>query len=265
MTQHVITDANYRDYLHPTVNGERKSHGLIPRDWSAKPAGCYAFAPPFPDELLIPEEQWPERLAEQKAKKSDLLSLRKRLNIRSLDQNGFGYCWAFSSTKAVMYCRAIMGQPFVELSAWAVAAIIKNYRDQGGWGMESMEWIVENGVPSLDVWPQGQVKKALDTPEMRADAAKHKVTGWWEGSNDKDKATHQMVSAFLMGLPCVLDYDWWSHSVCGIYLESIKPLRGGIDNSWTNDAGDNGIFILEERKFRPDGLVIPRDVTPSPN
>lgn len=251
------------DFAAPTGH----SMGLVPRDYAANPSGYMAAAATFPDELLIPEVEWKERLEEQQRTQSSLLDIRGKDydTLKSLNQDGYGYCWAFSTTKAMMYLRAIMGQPGVRLSAWAVAAIIKNYRDQGGWCTQSLDFIVKHGVPTLDVWPQGEVKRSLDTPEMRANAALHKCTEWWDGTDDREKNWHILVTALLLGLPLATDFNHWGHSVCSVKLVSVSPPRITIDNSWDTTWGDRGCGDLEGWKAKPDGLVIPRVQTPSIN
>src|SRR2546423_4116906 len=89
-----------------------KKTGLVPRDYRTHPVGCHACAQPFPDDLLVPEGEWAGRLALQQANKASLLDLREAnyAALKSLDQNGYGLCWAFSSTKAVMYTRALAGE-----------------------------------------------------------------------------------------------------------------------------------------------------------
>ena len=87
-----------------------RATGLVPRNYATHPVGCYAFAPEFPASELVPESEWADRLAENRRTKSGLLDLREaRYDVlRSLDQDGLGLCWAFSTTKAVMYLRAVM-------------------------------------------------------------------------------------------------------------------------------------------------------------
>lgn len=248
-----------------TIDGELKQRGLIPRDFQARPPGCYAVAPEMPEALVIPEDEWAERLAEQQANRASLFDLRERQPdvLASLDQDGYGYCWAFSTTKSVMYSRAVANQPGVVLSAWAVGAIVKNYRDQGGWCTQSLEFISTVGVPSLSLWPQGQVDRRLDTAAMRVNAALHRCTEWWDGSDSRERNRRLMVSAFLLGFAPVLDFNWWGHSVCGCRLVSLNPLTIDIDNSWTNRAGNNGIYRLVGDRAMPDGLCVPRVSVPS--
>ena len=247
----VINDSNWQQ-----VAAAPPSHhyGLVRRDYSAMPLGSLPFAAEY-DMPLISVDEIEDRIADQERNKSSLEHIRADCGIRSLDQDGYGYCWAFSTTKAVMLLRAAQNQPTVELSGWAVGSIVKNYRDEGGWCQQSLEFGVNVGFPSLAVWPQGQVKRSLDTPEMRADAATRKVTEWMD-MEPRNKL--QLASNLLRNIPTMCDFNWWSHSVCAFRLLSWNPFRIKIDNSWTPTWGDNGCAVLEGNKAIPDGMACPR-------
>lgn len=264
MPANIINKHTWPRYLAPVIGGQVKRTGLQPRDWSEYPQGCFAWAEPFPDELLIPEDEIDDRIRYQEEQKASLLDLRSANyeTLQSLDQDGLGLCWAFSTTKAMMYLRALMGEPALLLSAWWVAGKVKGWRDQGGWGGESLAQIVKDGVPVMSYCPG--YKSSYDNEECRANAALHKCVEWWEGSQDADKALHQMATAHLLGLPTINDYNFWSHSVCGIKMDRYKGgPKNKIDNSWGEKAGDKGIFVLEGEKSKPNGLWIPRVQTPS--
>lgn len=259
----IITSRNYRKFIDHVVDGEKKRRGLKPRDYRKHPMGSYSFAEPFPDSLLIPEDEIDDRIKQQEKTKSGLLDLREANYsvLKSLDQDGLGLCWAFSSTKAIMYLRAIMGVSPLILSAWWVAGKVKSWRDQGGWGAESLAQIVKAGVPAMSFCPS--YKSSYDTADTRADALLHTCTEWWEGSEDPVKARRQMFSALLgsagPAAPCITDWNFWSHSVCAIKAKQWKPTpQVVIDNSWGESAGDKGLYILEGNKSKPDGLWIPR-------
>lgn len=239
------------------------STGLIPRDYARHPVGSYAAAPEFPDDQLIPEAEWPERLAELRATKSGLLDLRELYYdfLKSLDQDGLGLCWAFSTTKAVMYVMALMGLPHTRLSAWYVAGMIKGWRDQGGWGAASLEFVVNKGVPAESFCPDYDRRHA--TPEAAADALNHKVTEWWDGSDNPAKAQKQLVSMLLSRVPCVVDLNDMGHSMCAIDIDSLSPLTIVYDNSWGTNGDPKGLYRGTGPRARPDGLVIPRVTLPS--
>jgi hypothetical protein len=171
-----------------------------------------------------------------------------------------GNCWAFSSTKAVMYLRALMNEPGLVLSAWWVAGKVKGWRDQGGWGAESTGYIVQSGVPEMSFCPGYQ--SSYDTPATQANAALHKVTEWWDGAESRAKARLQLVSMLLQKRPCVVDLNWLSHSMCAIAIRSLSPLTVVFDNSW-GEQGEKGLYVATGDKAIPDGLILPRVTLPS--
>lgn len=233
--------------------------GYIPRNYSKYPPGYIEAAPVFDTSFLIPENEWASRLKDQQDAKAGLIDLRERYYdiLKSLNQNPYGLCWYFSSTKSVMYQRASDGVP-IKLSPWWGAGKINNWRDRGGWGSASLEHMVEHGLPKYELCPA--YDRRYDTPETVADAATHKQTEWWDGTDSREQNKKIMVSSFLMGLPPVLDFNHISHSMCGCYLESINPLVVYCDNSWDaiNDFGPKGLYRLEGNKAIPDGIVVPR-------
>jgi hypothetical protein len=170
-------------------------------------------------------------------------------------------CWAHSSVSAMLIRRAADGEPYADLSAYAVACIIKGYRDEGGWGAESLEWIAQHGVPTAKTWPQQSMSRSNDNAAMRAEAALHKYTDWRDIDPGNMKA--QLVTCLLLGMPVVSDFNWWSHSVCTIDLVSLNPFRTRIWNSWGDSWSENGTGILEGNKAVPDGALVAITATPS--
>ena len=239
-------------------------YGLVPRDYDTHPKGCFAFAPEeYPDDLLVPESDIDGLLQELIGKKDDLLSLReaKFSVLQSLDQNGFGLCWAFSSTKAMMYLRAIQNEPDEILSAWYVAGKVKGWRDQGGFGGESLNFIAKSGVPAMSFCPDYHSRN--DTPECEANAKLHVAGSWWECSEDPQKAFHQACSAYIRFMvPTIQDFDWLSHSMCVPSFHAYKSPHSSADNSWGNQ-GDKGLYDLKGKHALPNGCWIPRVIRPA--
>ncbi|MGL4553978.1 MAG: hypothetical protein ACRC33_22690 [Gemmataceae bacterium] len=260
----VIDDDNYDLFLHPRVSHGVMARGLVPRDYAACPVGYLPCARPF-DLPLIPESEWPARLAAQTAAQAQLSHVRDRGGpsgkpIPSTDQNGRGYCWCHSSTSACLIVRALNGQPFVDLSAYMVGCIIKGYRDQGGFGSEGVEFMAEHGIPSSEFWPQRAIARAHDTPDMRANARLHRITEWMDLA-PRSKA--QLVTCLLSGIPVVADFNWWGHSVLALDVVSLSPFRIRVWNSWGDSWSANGTGVLEGSKAIPDGMVAPRVLTAS--
>lgn len=260
----IIGENNYTDYIDGVVDGDTKAKGLVPRNFAAFPHGSLPQAPAF-DIPLVPESEWDARYDEMVETKSFLSDIRLRGNfgkpIPSQDQNGQGYCWAYSNTGNIMITRALANLPFVQLSAHGVACLVKNYRDEGGWCGESLKFLYENGVPSAEFWPLRSMSRANDTPAMRANAALHKVT---EGFYDlgtpiwSQKLTfQQLMTCLFLRMPCAGDFNWWGHSVCCLDPVRIGPGNWGVRiwNSWSDSWGDRGMGVLEGSKARPDGAL----------
>ncbi len=233
-----------------------KGRGLVPRDFAAYPDG---YLSPPADIPLIPRSEWSARIKEMEKTSSRLSDIRG--GIPSLDQGAVGYCWAHSTAHCVTLLRAAMNQPYVPLSAYAVAAIIKGGRDEGGWCGLSAKFLRDVGVPSQALWPQGSRDVRRDTPELRADAATRKTTeDWFDLARpvwDQQLAFDQVATLLLSRVPVALDFNWWGHSVCGLDLVEVERGSFGVRawNSWGDDWGDRGTAVLRGAKAIPDGAV----------
>jgi hypothetical protein len=230
-------------------------YSLIPRDYSIYPPEM--FAPPS-DMQLIPRSEWGDRIKEKVAAQSQLSDLR---NFQALDQNGQPYCWAYSTTSAVMLVRAVNNQPMVRLSAHAVGCKVMNFAQQGGWCGLSAKFHREVGCPSVEAWPEKSMSRANDRPETWADGALHKVTEDWVDLTrdvyDQNLTFDQVATCLLNNIPCAVDFNWWSHSVCAMDLVEVEAGSFGIRilNSWTETWGEKGTSVLRGSKAIPDGAV----------
>lgn len=244
-------------FFQPVVNGEPKGRGLVPRDFTIDPPEM--FDPPS-NIPLIPRSEWDARIEEQDRLQSSLEHIRG--TIESLDQGNVGYCWAHSTAHCVTLIRARDNQPYVPLSAYAVAATIKQGRDEGGWCGLSAKFLRERGIPSQALWPQGDRDyRKYDRPEIWQDAARRKVTEEWidltRSVYDQNLTFDQVATCLLLNIPCALDFNHWSHSVCGLRLVRVEAGSYGIKiwNSWSDGWGERGMAVLRGQKAIPDGAV----------
>lgn len=173
-------------------------------------------------------------------------------------------CWAHSSTSAALLVRAREHQPYVDFSAYAVACMIKHYRDEGGYGGQSLDFIADKGIPSSEYWPQKSMSKDNDKPATWENAKKHRFTEWMDmGAHDMK----QLVTCLLLGIPVITDFNWWGHSVCAIRVVELHPTDEHADimiwNSWGDGWSEHGEGVLKGNKARPDGQWAPRVMTGS--
>ncbi len=294
MAELIIGDHNWSTHAQrQVVDGELKGMGLVPRNYSANPLGSLPYTPAFAMPT-IPQSEWAERCADQLAAGRRNSDFRRKGNnggiIPSLDQNGKGYCWAHSSVQAEQIQRAVRGLPYIGLSAYSVACKIKNFRDEGGWCGESLKFLVETGVASEKTWPQRSMDRSNDNAATWADAALNKVSaGFYDLATpiyNQKLSAEQDATCRLLNILIAEDYNWWSHSVCGLDLvngatqrnvtrgENGKllqlyefdivwgmnhPIMMGFGkrniNSWGDSYGDQGEFILTGSKALADGAV----------
>ncbi len=205
-----------------------------------------------------------------------------------------GNCWAHSGVSACLLLRCAGNMPYADLSAYAVACIIKSYADEGGWGAEGLDFLTTRGCPTSEFWPQRSVDRANDRPETWADAALHKVTEGWidlvAQQYDRTMSFAQRATLWLSDGPTIDDFNWWSHSVCGCKLVEGATMRHEtrmsngklatlqqfddlwdvngptagfgcmIWNSWSDSWGELGMGVLAGSHAQADGCTAPRVV-----
>lgn len=280
----VIDDNNAHLFVAPPViNGEQKGMGLVRRDLDTHPVGSYRGLPEWDANIpLIPRIEWPERIKDMEGTKSRLSDVRMRGNfgqpIPALDQDGQGYCWMYDPVMGLMIVRAAMHEPYVRLSAHACACKIMNFQDKGGWAAQGVQFLIENGCPSVDFWPEKSMSRQYDTPETWENAKLHRITeGWMEISSpvyDRNLSFDQLATGLLSRRPGTADYYWMGHSMCVLDLVEIDASRDLQDpdrwgtrdlNSWTDGWGDKGFVIIKGNKAIPNGATIIGFATPSIN
>ena len=206
---------------------------------------------------LIPRNEWAARIKEMEETKTRLSDIVDLAGLKSLDQNGTNYCWCNAVVTAMETLQAVQNQPIVKLSSASVAAPIKGYRNQGGWGGEALDYIVEHGVAPASDWPANAIKREYDNETSRASRKLHSIKQWWDLT---PRNIDQLMTCLLLRLPVPIGLNWWGHEVCAMDPVVIGSNAFGtrIRNSWGDSYGDHGFAILSESKSRPDDAVAPR-------
>lgn len=244
----------------------RVGFGLVARDYNECPLEM--FEPPSEMDLIEPSD-YQALWEEEEAEKSSLEHLYLGPNLDkpkfvNLDQNGHGYCWAYSTAHGLMFVRMVHGLPLVRLNPHSVAAIIKKGRDEGGWCGLSGNFFKDNGCSvegnGPGQWPLHSRDLKYDTPECRALMAKYKADETWvdyqQPAYDQNMADKAAGTALFNRTPCPSDYPWWGHSVLRIRRVRIEAGSFGdlIINSWLG-WGRHGLGVIQGSKMATAGCI----------
>lgn len=251
-------DGPHTDLSHPKGVG----YGYVPRDYNEFPQEM--FAPPQQMQI-IPESEWDARFDEQDATESSLEHIFLRGGkpaFVNLDQDGDGDCWAYSGGHAKMMADLRDGKPVARLNPHFIATYLRRFN--GGWCGASAKVLAEVGCCEVgdgaEEWPLWSHNTRLLTPERLAAAARNKTTEEWR---DLTRPIHAQVMTTGMiatcgfnNIPAQEDFDWQSHSVCGIRWVRIERGSWGplILNSWKG-WGRFGLGVYRGRKAIADGAV----------
>lgn len=260
MADLIISDENW-DSFRDGAGNRPELCGMLARDFDRVPFGSMAFAQPFGDTIdPIPMEEWPDKIADLERNKATLKHIWAQSDGNVWDQSQLSYCHSFSSVKGYDVTRDVMGLPKVSLSASSVAAPITNYRNQGWFIEDALKQMVEVGVATTDFVPMLTTSRNAFKAGWQADAAKHKVTGWFDVPR-RNLLIHGTL--LLSGYPVVVGLNYWGHAVLDLVLRDVNnrlaatnPARYGIEflNSWRETWGNEGFGVRTGSKALADSI-----------
>jgi hypothetical protein len=216
----VVTDDNWRDFVQPMRGDGVSESGYRERDLSEDPLFSAVGAKRFPKELLIPENEWKERIEERQRKGLRLVDRLEKSGVFRLNQSPSWYCWCYATTHGVMAAMIAQNEPPRMLSPESVAGPIMNYRKQGGWCSKALAYIVKNGIADTTAWPWESHRQANNRKYFegsRENAALTKVPEFWDGLNREEK-----MSCLLRDIPVPDCYNYEGHATC-----SVEPIYDG--------------------------------------
>ena len=239
----VIDDDNFQNFLAPPLGFSKGMES----GFGDRNGGLRGFEALGID--LLPEDSWDDIIRDNQRNKSDLQTFLTEMNIPCKDQNGTNFCWYNAPTHCAEVERAKSTGVYKSMSPASGASRIKNFRNQGGWGLEAVEWMTQYGTNYSDDWPDNAIKKSYNTDENQMLAKKNRVVEFirldtWE----------EQVSCMLANIPTADGYNWWGHLVTGVGL-TIGSHNRIIRNSWAMSWGDNGFGELSGHKKYSDGSV----------
>ena len=243
-----IIDDRVAGELATQVNDGQFAAGYVERDYSKYGFGYYApkFSSP-----KIPRSKWDDLIKLQEDNQSSPWHTFLGNGAPILNQGNKGYCWMYGAGACIQNRYAAQGIDIPKLSMTYTAALGKNFRDQGGWAGEALGYIDRFGIPTQDVCPEGSMDRNLfGREEVKLSAGMHGHVEFLElPSNDFDSMCSVLLDPYNPR-PVTMGLMWWGHLVAGFRVVKIDSRNYGIQgpNSWGDNWGDKGTFVLTEKK-----------------
>lgn len=240
------------------------ARGYIPRDYRAVPE--FSQYQEYTGKMY-PKSDWVELIELQKENKTSPYDVHKHNKVPVLDQGRYGYCWMYGTVACVLNRYAAQGlDPVPALNAHGTAALVKNFRNQGGFGVEAAKGIQKFGIPEFKVWPKFSNDRSLQNKaSVKANSKKHKLVTFEELPRNAFEAVMSALICPIDPVPLTLAYSDWRHLVGGmraVYRGSGRSLDFGIEfvNSWTERYGEKGYGTRWGKKAVPFESVVVRSV-----
>ena len=253
--QLIIDDTNYQHFVDGGQHAGGRVFGAAMVPGRARASGLTLADVGIP---IIPEAEWPDRIAAKNKAKSWLKDMTYDLD--SLNQRSEGQCWLFGNCGAMRSLSVRQGGMLRLPSPQSLVYIIEGYRNwgcRGGDPADSAQALHETGAARDELWPAdpnvGRNRKyATDAAE--ADRANNMAVLMVELGHE-NKIWPEVVSCLLQDIPVGVCFEWWYHHVEGCYLDYDREVRLGIRNSWGNDGfgNDRGFGLLAGQKKYPSG------------
>lgn len=251
----IIDDSNSSKAIQMESTQMGVSCGYVERESDYLEDGVCAA---FPEEWLIPESEWPERIIEREREGWTNRQLREKYKLPPLHQNGTNYCWGNCCTQALHYNELKQGRTeWTPMSPASACARIKRGANEGGWMMQWIKWVLEHGInEAVDFPVNSRDIGRYDTKVNREKAKLHIMTEFLDlvpKGRNPSRAFQELISCLLRGIPVAIALMWWRHAVLAI----DAVLKNGevgilIDNSHGPSYGDNGLAAFFGTRKIPD-------------
>lgn len=256
----VIDDNNFAAAVKPFDSSGVSSSGFRARQ---APHLGFKGAVDFPRELIYTRQEIKELIEEQDRTETTLWHILKRGPKLWRNQSPSNYCWMYATFHGMQVARIIANLPAVNLSPLSAGCPCDGFRNQGGWGTNALEWLMEYGACREELWPcdevtrNGGVNRKYYTAEAKADALNYRIV---EGAFDiPSRHALAKASAILRHMPVSAGYNWMGHQMLGVRVSLAQ--NGSLIFTDLDSYGRGGDFsqqALSESRGAADDMCVPR-------
>lgn len=259
----VIDDRNWRDHIKPDEQFDGASYTSA-SGYIEMPEDEVTCGTTFPDELLIPRDEWKERIEEKERTKSRMSDHCRAAGNIWLNQSPSWYCWCYCVVQAVMAVEIIQGEAPRRLSPESVAGPIMRYRKRGGWPDVAIRYAMEHGIADANAWPwenHNQANNSKYFDGSRENAAQTKVDETVDVLN-----FDQMMSCVLQPtpIPVPVGLPWMRHAMWA--MDGVIMPRGEYGIANMDSYARKGMFntqTITESKATGRNMMAILSVTPN--
>lgn len=238
----VVSEDSSADLIRPDGCGT----GYIERDYKSIPLNSSPFTRASTIKRLSLQEI-KELIAEKTANKTWLTDLADRVGSKVKNQQQSNYCWMHAPVRAMEYALLHAGGKAMTLSAFYAASRIKGGRNEGGWGLQAIEFLNDKGTCREDLWPPMKFRGEV-TSEIQENAALHQI----RIAEELEPDDYELIwSSIVQDQPVTVGIPAWGHEVLLNFLVlNGSSISEGFDNSWGTSYGKNGRGVLSGRMRR---------------
>ena len=255
----IINDSNWQDVLRPpnTDDGRPEVMPRITRCGSPEAIRMGLMPISERPDLLIPESEWKERIAEANAERTMPYHHWQDAGCVKKSQNGYGYCWAYGLTSAVEMGRLGEAQPYTRLAPNSLGWLV-NWRNAGYYCDRAIAGAKERGIASLEKagGSDGVFNHSKFASDWEEDAKNYRPSEWFDTGGSQAEMARQCVSILLIGLPIYIAYNWWGHALMAGGIEYDESCLYNIRWLILNSHGDGWIKLEGNRGVPDEGYGI---------
>lgn len=160
------------------------------------------------------------------------------------DQDGFGFCWAYGVTIALMDQRALENQAPVRLSPFSLGWLT-GWRNAGFYCDRAIAGARERGIASAEFVPEWNLRPSTFKPGWEQDALNYRCGKWWDTYKQNEiMMLQQCLTILRTGTALYVAYNWWSHA-----LELVAML-------WDETERNNVVIVLRNSHAEPDVIEL---------
>jgi hypothetical protein len=168
------------------------------------------------------------------------------------NQDGYGFCWAYGLTCAMMDCRALEGRPPIRLAPFSLGWLV-GWKNQGFYLDGALAGAKERGIASAEYVPEYNLKPKTFKAGWEDNAKLIRPDEVWDTDpSSTTKMIQHCISILATGRSLYIAHNWWSHAleICGVNWNEKEKYN--LEWIHRNSHDEKDVIILTGDRGVPD-------------